>query len=464
MTWASFVSRAGTMLFLLPVILRVFSEAEVALWYLLGSAAVIQRLAYEGFSSTYVRVISYCYVGAKEEHLRDNASHTGSTTDGSPNWPLIQACISNLNYVYIRVPLLMFSLIITALTLFVIKPIHATEQVTLNWVAWAVTIAGSIFSLLGSVFTTFLQGINQVALVQRWDAIFNLITILSNIVLVLVFESLLALVVSTQVWLAVSVIRNYYLSTKIAGHLNFLRVERHGVIQESTWQSSIRSIAGTVFGIGTTQFINFFYAQLANSSMLASYLLAYNLLDRVAQFSRAPFYSKVPLFASLRKKGDMERFKSYAQKNMTLTYWILVLGIVFLLLFGRLGLELIGSNSQLPNNLLLATMGFAFLIERFPAMHIQLYSTTNHIVWHIANGIKALILVVSIYFTINYVGVYAFPISQSLSVILFQSWYSGGLSYRSMNTNWWKFDRMVFIPPALLMLIIVALCLYYYTI
>ena len=36
----------------------------------------------------------------------------------------------------------------------------------------------------------------------------------------------------------------------------------------------------------------------------------------------------------------------------------------------------------------------AGIAERVGALHIQLYSMTNHIVWHIANGVTGILLIV----------------------------------------------------------------------
>jgi uncharacterized membrane protein YdcZ (DUF606 family) len=67
-------------------------------------------------------------------------------------------------------------------------------------------------------------------------------------------------------------------------------------------------------------------------------------------------------------------------------------------------LNFIGSQVEFPSRGLLLLLILGFAIERFSAMHMQLYSLTNHIIWHKINGMTGLFIVFSTFFLFN-VGV-----------------------------------------------------------
>ena len=83
-------------------------------------------------------------------------------------------------------------------------------------------------------------------------------------------------------------------------------------------------------------------------------------------------------------------------------------------------------------------------------MHIQLYSTTNHIIWHIANGVSGIIYIIVAFVLYPYIGVFAFPVGMIAGYIGFYAWYSAGYSYRAVKMSFFSFEKDVFIPPAVL--------------
>lgn len=95
---------------------------------------------------------------------------------------------------------------------------------------------------------------------------------------------------------------------------------------------------------------------------------------------------------------------------MRLSHWAFVVGFAGTAFVVEPLLKLIGSNAAFPTPTLWAMMGAAFFAERFGAMHIQLYSTTNHIIWHIANGISGTVYLIVSLGLLTILGAYAFPI------------------------------------------------------
>jgi hypothetical protein len=145
-----------------------------------------------------------------------------------------------------------------------------------------------------------------------------------------------------------------------------------------------------------------------------------------------------------------------AKRGMLLAYWTYVAGFIGLGVFVTPLLRLIGSNAEFVSPLLWGIMGLSMFAERYGAMHIQLYSTTNHIIWHIANGVSGVIYLVFVLALFKQIGVYAFPVGTLAGYLGFYSWYSARHSYRAFGLKFWDFERSAMFIPLLFMLIYLA--------
>ena len=98
------------------------------------------------------------------------------------------------------------------------------------------------------------------------------------------------------------------------------------------------------------------------------------------------------------------------------------------------------SNVQFVDLKLWAVLSLAIWFERYGALHIQFYSTTNLIIAHIANGISCIIyLLVTILF-IPFYGIYSVPIGLLVGNIGFYSWYAAIFSNKIIRQNRLKFE------------------------
>jgi len=339
-----------------------------------------------------------------------------------------------------------------------LRPISAMTDSTGGWIAWGVILVTSTFALIGNTYNSYLQGINQIALLRRWEILTSLGAIGTSLVVLLAGGGLLGLVVANQGWLILNILRNYWLCLKVEGgrFQNFTGQKIDRAVFESVWPSAWRSGLGVFMGYGLVQISGIIYAQFGTASGVASYLLALRLMQMVSQFSQAPFYSKLPLLARLRSEGNLEKQIQVAKRGMTLAYWTYVLGFIGLGLLATPLLRLIGSNAKFVNPLLWGVMGLSMFAERYGGMHIQLYSTTNHIIWHIANGVAGLIYFVVALALFHLIGVYAFPVGTLVSYLGFYCWYSAIHSYRTFGLKFWGFEKFTMLPSLLILLLFSA--------
>jgi len=324
--------------------------------------------------------------------------------------------------------------------------------------AWAIVVVVSGGILWANAFAAYLQGLNHVALYRRWEALTSVGAILTSFVVLLMGGRLLALVAANQAWAAINVVRNWQLARMVDGG-RLAAFHRRGLdpeVMDVAWAPAWRSGLGISFSRGVLYASGLVYAQVADAASLSTYLVGFRAIQLVTELSQAPFSSRIPALARLRSEGRFSDQLAIARRAMRLTYWIYAAGFVGVGLTGAALLSAIGSRIAFADGRLWALLGLGFFVERYGAMHIQLYSTTNHIIWHVANGVTGMIYLAVSLALLGPLGVYAFPVAMLISYLGFYSWYSAGHVYRTFNTGFFGFERSVLLPPALVVTLYAA--------
>jgi O-antigen/teichoic acid export membrane protein len=453
-TWGSFLSRGISLILVLPLVLTKFSSADIALWYLFLTIIGLQPLADMGFGFTFVRVIAFAMGGAKRfDDLRTVKNQPKG--ESQKNWISTEKIVSTMYYVYNRLTPIIFILLLIVGTISLIKPISYTDNTQTSWISWFIILLTTTILFRGTIYTNYLQGINKIALFRRWQSIFSIGTTLSSFLVLWFDGNILLLVISYQMWAVLNVIRNYYFCCRIDDKRfrKFKNTGKDDEIYKAVWPSAWRSGVGVILYSVVVQASGLIYAQVGSVTNVASYLLGLRILNNIRSLSQAPFYSKIPLLSRLRAEGNQERQVAIARKGMILSYWVFVIGFIAFGLIAAPLLRLIGSNADFVPPLLWASMGFGYFLERYGAMHIQLYSTTNHIILHIANGVSGAIYLVSSLVLLYFIDVYAFPVAIIISQLGFYTWYSARHSYNTFNLNFWKFEKNNMLIPLMLIIL-----------
>lgn len=442
--------RSLSVLLVLPLLLRRLSPPEIAVWYLLSTIITLQTLADLGFAPTFTRLIAYA-MGGVERIGNVTLSVPGRLLRAEPNWPLVERIWSTMRVIYWRVTVLAVLILGVLGTWSLGRPMRALDDPTRGWIAWGIVLAVSAAMLWANAFSAYLQGLNQVALYRRWEALTSLGAILTSFAVLLLGGRLLALVAANQGWALINLVRNWQLARVVEGG-RFRSFGRSGLDAEvfaAAWPPAWRSGVGILLSRGVVQASGLIYAQVASAGALSTYLVALRAIQMVSDLSQAPFSSKIPLLARLRSEGRFDDQLAIARRAMRMTYWLFVAGYIAIGLSGMALFQIIGSSVAFADPRLWALLGLGFFVERYGAMHIQLYSTTNHIIWHIANGVTGIIyLAVSLLLLIP-LGVYAFPVGLLAGYLGFYCWYCARYVYRTFNCGFFSFEHGVLLPPAI---------------
>jgi O-antigen/teichoic acid export membrane protein len=344
-------------------------------------------------------------------------------------------------------------------TLALWRPIGQVEGQTQAWIAWGVILITSAMTFRGNMFSAYLQGVNEIALLRRWEALTLLGAAATSILVLLLNGSLLALVIASESWVFVRVLRNWWLSRRVHGgrFKTFMGTQLVPQVFKAVWPAAWRSGLGVLMSRGLIEASGLVFAQLGSAAAVASYLIALRVIQTINLYSEAPFYTKLPILARLRAEGRLEQQGEVARKGMQYAFWTFTLGFIAVGVFAKSLLGLIRSNADFVSPLLWATMGLAFFIARYGAMHLQLYSTTNHIIWHIVTAVSGVAYILVSMVLLPYIGVYAFPIGIIVGYVGFHSWYAARHSYRAFALKFWPFEKSTSMIPFLVLLIYLIL-------
>jgi hypothetical protein len=448
MSWTSFLTKAAGVIVILPLMVTRFSTADVALWYIFVTAINFQILADLGVSSTLVRMFSYARSGLATSELKNLQRQYTQETGRDYNWDTIKTIWQVMNFIYVRIGLSLL-VFISLTSYFLYHPILKSSDPARSAIAWVVIVVTSFIQLRYSTFSNYLQGMNQIALVKKWETFLNSFSIITNCLILYFGGDILILVISNQFWAIVTIIRDLSLSRSIsAGRYKTLdtRSGKNAIVFDAIWPSVWRSGIGVLMSFGVLQIINMVMASDGKSKVIASYLLGYNLMRQISVFSQVPFYSRIPLLAQLRAQGDITSFTKVISRGMNLSYWSFILPVIAVGAIGTFGLKYIHSHVNFPTLLLWGSLSLGILLERAGAMHIQIYSTSNKIIWHIANGVTGTLVILVCIALKPYIGIYSVTVAIIAGNLLFYTWYCMYHSYKEFKFNFFRLEGRGLLP------------------
>lgn len=440
MIWANLGARIVATGVVLPLLLRKLEPGDAAFFLLLNSLVVLQLVLPAGFTPTFVRFFGYALAGKAPA----NACREGPKGVSGDAF-LVGEVFGTMRRIYLALALagVPVSLLLGEYLLRV--PImHTTDRVD-SWWAFGLVVCGAPVAIYATAYSAVLQGTGRIAQDQRWSAIFSVLGGGSLLIVLALGGGILALVASNQIWSVLGLFRLRFLGgrclreTMAPGD----RPRFHPAVQARVWPPSWRSLVGTVMSMGIVQGGGLAYAQILSGERLASFLLGLRLIGLVSEVSRAPFYGKIPVFNRMFAQGEKDRLRAMVADAMRRAHAVYLSGVIGLLLFGPGALELIGTKTPFPSRSLWLAFGLAFLVERFGAMHVQVVSLTNRIIWHWANGISGIIAIAAAIALAPWLAEKSFPVGLVIGYLSCYSVVGSWLSYRTLGTHFLEHEARV---------------------
>jgi hypothetical protein len=446
-TWTSFVSRALNLLVLTPFLLTDFLPSEISFWYLLATISGFTFMLEFGFGPSLIRSISYGLGGASS--MKDKEA------SGKVNIDFLKKVWQNIRIIYLVLTFILFVTLLLFGRLAVLNSINSLPSPQEGWWAWYITIIGISILFFGNMYTIYLQGINKIALYRRYETVFSVCSVISCVIGIKLELNILGLIALSQMWNVITVLRNFWLCTKddIFRKIKSKFTFRPDVLLLSDlWGTSWRSAVGMVMSYGIINSTSIYYAQSKNVTEVASFLFSYRILQMIVSFSMAPFYTKVPELSRLYITNNYVKLVECARQGMLFSHLTLISGAILCCLVAPPALVMLDSSVAFIDQKLWMLLTIAFFIERYGAMHMQLYSVSNIIIWHKANSVTGVILLILLFISVPHLNFYAFPISMIIAYLTFYSWYAPSKSLKLFKLNFFNFEFKTTILPFIVLL------------
>ena len=446
--------RSASLVLVIPFVLLRFDPAETALWFLLMLVFGLVPALELGASHTFVRLISFAMGGAKVSQLED--FETLRQPDGTkPNIGALNEITVTMRRFYFGLAAFAIVFLATAGSAAMIRTISQLVEPTTGWLAWIVTLVGTSAAVYSKAFISYLLGINQIALMRRWEVFATLGQLFTVLVALAFGADVLLLVIVTHSWAVFLVVRNFFLCRRF-GEFGFdqqIRQAGDGAVARIAKAKIWRSGVGMLVTFGLIRLTGLLQAQFAVGLDLTIYLLGLRLIHAVSLVSTAPFYNKLPKLAQLVTGHRIHDLLHLAERGLRISYWSFAAAFFVVAFGGEYLLPLIGKSAEAFDPRLWRWLGMAFFLERVSFQYLHVYSLTNRIHWHVVNGVWGGIYVVGVALLLKPLGVIAFPVAMILAYLLFHLPINVFLAYRTFDIPFPKFELRTSVGPALLILI-----------
>ena len=443
MTWGNLGTRLLGFLVLLPLALGRLTVEEANLWFLFQALLALQRMADFGFTPTFVRIVSYARAG-------EITAETGLVVPGSlkASETSMRRVIRTMRKIYNRLSLIAFVLVAVGGSLAVIKPISQLDTMEVGWLAWATVAVSGVLIFRWGVFGVYLQGAEQIALHQRWQIVTGMLSIIAAIAVLYFGGGLFLLVAAMQAGSIAGVLVTRRLAIKYSPNDSWSEPPvADAEVMNAVWPAAWRSGLGITMTYGIIQGIGIGYAQIASPAQSAAFLLAQRVVRTLNSFANAPFYTRLPHMSRLYAEGRRHELVESARAGMLRANWVLVAGIVTLGFTADPLFVLVGSQTPFVTMDVWWLLGLATLVERIGAMHLQLYSTTNNIVWHFVATVTGGLMLLVIPLSFHWFGVVGLPLGILVAYAGFFTPYSLKHSYSTFHLRFVHMDGLASMLP-----------------
>lgn len=342
--WANQGADAVRMVVLLPLLLASFDSVQVAVWLLFASLAFFSDTINYQLSQAFSRAIALAYGGASDlSPILPGEKPRGT---GEANWPLIEklyGTIGSLNRL-----LSAFGVLLTfAIGFFAIKGIVADYSAASQvWIAFAIMLGGQFVQQNFRRYAVALRGLNQVALTNRWQAVFSLISALAGAVAIKLGANIVGIALVTQIFVIIGVLRlRFFLWRVEDGRFQGLASKGWDKpILRWLWAPFWRGLVQVIANRGGVKGAVIVYAHHADPISLSALLLALRVLEMVEKVAMAPLTNHVPKFSRMLAAGELTKLRQGFGRAAIQCQVLLIGGCIALGLFAKKALILIKAD------------------------------------------------------------------------------------------------------------------------
>lgn len=424
-------------LIIIPLMSKVLSASELALWLLIGTITGLGLLADFGFSSTITRVVAYYQAGliSIPENEQDISASILSKSD-KINTNGLMDLIATSRKIYIYITLASLLILVLLGVPMVWNVINMSNDTSNLWAVFAIGIIYVVISIHSSRWFGIAQGFDLIHRV-------NIIRLIAGIIEFFVFGFFILFKLNLIFYVILYLFKaiffllstEYLVSTKFrlesGQHLNGGKFnnELFKIIWRPTRQQGIIFLGSYLINQGNSIVI----AQTNDPIAISAFLFIRRILDAVRAVSQVPFSSNVQnIYKAITTKSSAER-KNYLVVIIMTSIFLMIFFLIATYFMLPIIFSLFNSEIQIISGQIFFIMAISLLLESHHSMHATIYAVTNKVpfVWQsVGSGI--LIFGASMFYTIKY-GILGIVITQFIVQLLVNNWYPVYLSLRMLN-------------------------------
>lgn len=459
-TWVNQAVQALRLLAVTPLLLVSFETTEIAAWYLFGSLTFFGSLISGRVGLTFTRMIAFAMGGASD--LSAIKGKIERRSDADPSWALIERAYATTGALN---GCLTLGIIVVALVLgwYGLENVLADyDNAGTVWAAFGVMIFSQSAVFFFQRYQIALRGMNYVALTNRWDAIFSLLSVVAGVVVLQAGGGILALTGVMQGVILLNILRNWFLLRFVEDgrFKSFRNFQLDRQMLGWAWEPALKGFIVTLANSGTVQVTAVLCARFLPVAEAASLLLTLRLLTSFKSVSDAPFLSHMPRIARLFGEGNTKLLGQIVPRKLFLCQ-VMFGGFVFgLVLLGPPLLEFIGSNASLVPAPIAALLGLGLLLTNSIGLSLILSASGNHIVCVQREMCAFVATAVSLYLLLSVMGLPGVILGLFLPAILILNLVPARIAANKLGVNVSGLVVKTALIPAILPLTAYLLALY----
>ena len=436
--------RAGSVVIVLPFILRGLSADELGLWYVFLSIASLATLLDLGFSDTTAQATGYVWAGVQKLQPR-GIEINSRAADGKPNFPLMAQLEATMRAYYALLAVAVLAIMLTAGSWWIwTKTGHLNHRTSIR-AAWLFFSVGTSYNIFGTAWSALLTGINGIRQAQQILALSLLANYLATIAAIQLHLGIWALVGGQFLMGLIVRLGGRLYFHKMAGAEYLPAAKTRDwrllkVLWPMAWRGGLVNV-GTFLIMGAGVLVCSAYLGLAET---ASYGLTLQVLNLLMATSINWLAVKRPLITQLRAQDRTEAIARLFSSRTQLALLTYLLGALAVLWLGNFLLNLIHARTLLVPLPELAALLLICLLETHHVCYALLITTENEnpfIVPSLASGLA--IVALSLLLTPK-IGLWGLVISFGVVQLCYNNWWPIGRGIRGLNLSPKEYWRQFF--------------------
>lgn len=404
-TW-SYVAKLfqiGSGLVTLPLILRLLTKEEVGMNYLMLTVSSIVGLMDFGFSPQFGRNFTYVNSGARRLCREGVEEERG----GSIDWHLLSVLISTARFVYRRLSVLAFIVMLTFGTGYIWYLTEGFTNVNNSLYIWILYSFSTYFNIYFSYYSSLLTGSGMIRESSQAAILSKSAYLVLCTLFLLLGWGLFAVVAANFIAPFVQRYVSYraYFKPELKARLAEQAVTREDIRETFSviWFNAKKlgiNFIGAYAVNKMGMFIIGFFLPLAT---IGSYGLLTQLTTIVTGIANTMFVTYLPKVSNCRVTGDRPMLKRTISFSMVVGQIIMLAGALGIIFVAPYLLELIKSQTMLPSRLICVLYLVIVALELNHSEFASVISTENKIPYVVpslvSGGVIVLLTFIALKFT-----------------------------------------------------------------